>query len=227
MKKYEKIKSLILSIISSPVIRFDLSLLLGLAMNLVYITGNFLSAVLYRSLWSATVTAYHSFFVVMRTYLIYSRGRLEEYRTDSRKIHLVCFRVGITLLLLDFLASAMMLYTVRQNRQVEYSGIVLLGFLIYTLYSLLSSLYGMKKWKNDNQPLHFAAKNMTLAASLMSFFNLQYSLLSSLGAGTVFIRWANTAGGVAIFLIIIFLALRLIVRSASGASLPNRKSQNS
>ncbi len=211
------IKSLIAILISSPALRLDISLHFGLIMNIVYIVENFASAILYRSVWAATVTVYHSLFVAIRAYLIRSRRLSEMGEVSPREIQRICFRVGVILLLLDFSALLLMLYTVSQDRHAEYSGIVLIGFLIYTVYSLISSVYGMLKWSNDNKPLHFAARNMTLAAALMSVFNLQYSLLVSLGASYDFIGRANAVGGFLVFSVIILLSLHLIIKSASGA----------
>ena len=231
MRKHKKagfIKSLFAILISSPAIRLELSLLFGLFMNIVYIVENFASAIIYRSIWSATVTVYHSLFVAIRAYILRWRGLSEEQEATPSEIHRICLRVGVILLLLDFAASIMMLYTVLQDRHTEYSGIVLIGFSLYTVYSLVSSVLGMFKWSNDNKPLHFAARNMTLAAALMSVFNLQYSLFISLGADSAMIGRANAVGGFLIFIIIILLALHLIIKNASIGSIKHRlDSQNS
>lgn len=231
MKKHEKtglIKSLFAILISSPAIRLDLSLLFGLFMNIVYIVENFILAIIYHSIWSATVTVYHSLFVAIRAYLLRWRGLSEAHEARPSEIHRICLRVGVILLLLDFAASVMMLYTVLLDRHTEYSGIALMGFSLYTVYSLASSAFGMFKWSNDNKPLHFAARNTTLAAALMSVFNLQYSLFASLGADSVLIGRANAACGFLIFIIIIILALHLIIKNAFAASIEQRlDSQNS
>lgn len=221
-KKVGILKSLAAILISSPALRLDISLHFGLIMNVVYIAENLASALIYRSVWSATVTAYHSLFVIIRAYLIRSRRSAEMGEVSSDRINQICLRIGVILLLLDFSALGMMLYTIRRGRHVEYSGIVLVGFLIYTVYSLISSVHGMQKWSNDNKTLHFATKNITLAAALMSVFNLQYSLLSSIGLDSASILRVGTAGGVIIFFTIIFLAYRLIVKNIA---LPD--SQNS
>ena len=111
-----------------------------------------------------------------------------------------------------------MIYTIRSGRVVSYSGVVLLGFVIYTVYSLASSLVGMKRHLNDNQPLHFAARNMTLAAALMSVFNLQYSVLVTLGASYYIIDRIIAISGFSIFFVIILLAIRLVVKNLPRGS---------
>lgn len=218
-KKAGIFKSLIAILIASPAMRLDISLHFGLIMNIVYIAENFASAMMYRSVWAATVTAYHSLFVIIRAYLIRSRRLSEMGEVSEGETRHICLRVGIILLLLDFSALSLMLYTVRQNMHTEYSGVVLIGFLIYTVYSLVSSVHGMFRWFNDNKPLHFATRNITFAAALMSLFNLQYSLLSSLGIDADSISRATLAGGFAIFVTIILMSVHLIMKNVRSEEL--------
>lgn len=223
VKKFRRIRALVSIILASPAIRLDLSLLFGLLMNLVYIIENLATAIFQRSVWAATVTVYHSLFIALRAYILRSRRLDEVGKMGSAKIHRICLRVGVILLLLDFSASALMLYTMRLGRHTEYSGVVLFGFVLYTAYSLCSSINGLIKWSNDNKPLHFAARNITLAAALMSLFNLHYSLLSSFGLDSDFIGRIGAAGGFLVFFTMILLALYLIFRSATRVY----RSQNS
>lgn len=197
-------------LLKNPTLRINISLFFGMIINSLYIAGNLASALLYKNIWSATLTAYHSLFLTIRFYLLSAR-RISGRELEAKPI---CFRVGIILLFLDLAATAMMVYTVRSGSLAEYSGIVLLGFLAYTVYSLTSSVLGMRRFANDNQPLHFAVKNMTLTAALMSVFNLQYSVLVSLGTELEVIGRIIALVGFCIFFVIISLAVRLIVKNA-------------
>lgn len=203
----------ILSILKSPIARLSFSLFFGMIVNFIYIAGNLFAALNHKSLWSATLTVYHSLFLTLRFYLLSSSRRCK----DDRQISQVCLRAGILLLFLDLVASIMMIYTIRRGSAVSYSGGVLLGFVIYTAYALSSSILGMKRHANDNQPLQFAARNMTLAAALMSVFNLQYSLLVSVGASSYIIDRIIALSGFSIFFVIILLAIRLVVKNLSGS----------
>jgi len=198
---------------SSPSFRLHLSLFVGMIMNFLYLAGNISSVFINRNLWSATVTFYHLILLIIRSYLLSAR-RLEN---ESERAHRVCLRVGVFLLFLDIAASVMMVYTVRRGYSMRLSGLVLFGFVFYTVYSLTSSVLGMKKWSNDNKPLHFAARNMTLAAALTSVFNLQYSLLTTIGTPSDRIDSIIALGGFLVFFVNILLAVRLIVKSAARA----------
>ena len=205
----------ILMLFKSSATRLSLSLYFGMIVNFIYIAGNLSSALNHKSIWSATITVYHSLFLILRFYLISSSCRCKNDRHISR----VCLRTGILLLFLDLVASIMMIYTIRQGSVIRYSGSVLLGFVIYTVYALSSSIIGMKKHSLDNQPLQFAARNMTLAAALMSVFNLQYSLLVGLGASFYIIERIIALSGFSIFFVIILLAIRLVVKNLDSSKM--------
>lgn len=214
MKKSFNIRKILSLILTNPAFRLSLSLFFGMIMNFMYIAGNLVSAFHRGNIWSATLTVYHSLFLIIRFYLISAKLRCKTEAEKSR----VCLRTGIFLLLLDSTAAAIMIYTIRSGRVVRYSGMVLLGFVIYTVYSLTASVLGMKRHLNDNQPLHFAARNMTLAAALMSVFNLQYSVLVTLGASSYITSRIIALSSFLIFFVIILLAVRLVVKNLPRGS---------
>ncbi len=210
MEFIKKTRLFLLKLIKNPSLRLRVSLFFGAIINFVYLAGNMASALLYNSLWSATVTVYHFMFMAIRMYILFT------VRGEKKNSLDVCLRVGIFLFILDILAAMMMAYTVNTGSSVHYGGLVLLYFLFYTVYSLTSSVLGMKKWRNDNKPLHYAARNMTFASSLMSVFNLQFSLFSTIGLHSSLTEIMIILGGFAVFFVMIFLSFRLIMRGAMG-----------
>ncbi len=214
MKNSLNLSKLISLTLKNPVFRLSISLFFGMIVNFIYIAGNLSSAFINGNVWSGGITVYHSLFLALRFSLLSAKHRCKTQRQISR----VCFRTGIYLLFLDALVGAIMIYTIRSGRVVRYSGTVLLGFVIYTVYSLSSSIVGMKRHLNDNQPLYFATRNMTLAAALMSVFNLQYSVLVTLGASSYIIDRIIAFSGFSIFFVIILLAIRLVVKNLPRSS---------
>ena len=189
--------------------RLNFTLLGGSTVNFAYILGNIASVVLYHSLFSATLTLYHLMLITIRIYIL-SAARAS---LDDRRIARVCLRVGVLLMLLDVAAAFVILYTVSRGRFVSYSGLIFLGFAVYATYSLTSSVLAMKRHAYENNHLHYAARNITLATALMSVFNLQYSVFSYLGADSSIATPAILSGGVLIFSLILAMAIRLIIKS--------------
>lgn len=209
MNIYKRLRDFVLLLLSNRSARLDLSLLLGTLLNLAYISGNAASALIYRSVWSATVTAYHLMLIIIRVYILSSGKASRDGEGGKRAL----LRVGVLLFFLDLASGFMMVYTIRRESFIRYSGIILLGFLIYTLYSVISSTFAMKKHSDDNRDLHFAAKCITLSTSLMSVFNLQYSVFSFLGTNLRLTGRIILLGGIIVFSIILSLSVRLIKRS--------------
>lgn len=221
MKPKINFSKMLFLLFHNPAFRLNLSLFFGIIINFFYIASNLSSAAL-GSIWSASLTVYHGLFLLIRSSLILSRRRCKT----ENQIRKVCFAVGIILLFLDLAAAGVMIYSVRIGKPLTYSGITLLGFLIYTAYSLSVSIIGIKKYANDNQPLHFVAKNMTLASALMSVFNLQYSVLVTIGASLELINRAIALIGFSIFFVIIVLAVRMVVKNLPKSSKICRNSYN-
>ena len=207
MLSKNKIKTAIYALISSPGVRLYFSIFIGLIINVIYIGSNIHTALMHRSFWSSSITVYYLLFIVLRLYL------LRANKMDELSATHCCLTVGIFLLLLTISAGAIIAYSVIVENSVRYSGYVLLAFFVYAVYSLSTSIVGMKKWLNDNQPLHFAARSVTFAAALMSAFNLQYSLLTSLGLSALTVKRANAFGGFAVFFVIAILGITLVFKS--------------
>ena len=208
MIKHEKIKSLVQNLLKNHRVRLRISLFFGAIINLFYLLTNLVGALKYNSIWSATVTGYHLLFVVIRSYLLFyqKKGRVVRPRG------VLLLRVGTFLLLIDLMTLFLMTYSLVLGQSTSYSGSLLICILIFTLYSLTISILGMKRGLNDNNPLHFAAKNLSLAAALMSVFNLQFSLFSSIGIDLMLSKRLIALGGIFSFLFIAYLSCSLIAK---------------
>ena len=214
MKKAINFGKVLSRLLKNDALRLSISLFVGMILNFLYIASNLASAFLYRNIWCATLTVYHGIFLLLRFYLLSSRRRC---KTDTQT-RVVCLRTGIFLLFLDLAATLMMIYTIRLGSPIKYSGVVLVGFAIYTIYSLTASIRGVKKHSNDNQTLHFAARTMTLASALLSVFNLQYSLLITIGVSSYIKDRVVVISGLLVFVTIILLSVRLVVRNLPMSS---------
>ncbi len=205
--------SLLLSILESPAVRLDISLVFGLLMNFFYILVNLFPAVRYRSAWSLAVTVYYAVLVLMRTFLLSSRRFADSVGSDAVRLYASCRLVGRLLLLLDTAIAAVMVYTAREGKIINYPTYIFVGFGIFTVYSVTVSLVGIFRSIKNPAPHTLAARNLTLAAALLSVFNLEYTLLVSLGVDTWVVALINAVGGGLSILLISVMAIRLITLS--------------
>ena len=206
MKNNNALFEYIQKLFVNPTARVPWLMLGGSLMNLLYIASNAASAILYHSIWSTTLTAYHLVLIVIRLYLFFCSRIYSAMGATDR----ICMRVGILLLALDIASAMMMLYSIRQHSYVSYSGLILLGFLIFTIYSVTRSVIDLRKHREGENHLYFAARNISLSTSLMSVFNLQYSVFSFLGAEFLLTGRVVILSGIIVFSIIFFLSVRLM-----------------
>lgn len=200
MKK-RKVKSVLAALIKSPVLRLNISLLSGLLMNSLYIAANLLPAVRYGSAWSLAVTLYYAVLAVLRVFLLLAR---------RDRVYPLCLLVGRLLLFLDGAIGAVMVYTVLYGKIINYPSYIFIAFGIFTAYSVTGSALGVVRSLRRKSPYTLAARNLTLAAALLSLFNLGYTLLVTLGAGHRTVLLLNILGGGFFVLLIGVLAVRLI-----------------
>lgn len=197
----------------------NLSLALGALLNLLYIVGNIASALLYQNLWSATLTAYHLVMITIRLFLLSA----VRHSSDEQKIYRICHRVGVLLLISDLAAAFIIIYTLWSGAYNSYSGIIFLGILTYSVYSLASSLLAIKRHASNNKFLHLTAKTISLSTALMSIYNLQHSFFALIGANSAASKLVTLLVGVGVFSTILIMSLKLIKRTR----LLLYKSQNS
>jgi hypothetical protein len=105
-----------------------------------------------------------------------------------------------------------MIYSIRRDSFASYSGLFLLGFLAFTVYSLTRSARDIRRYRDGANHLYFTAKSISLSTSLMSVFNLQYSLLALFGADNNLSARAIFLCGMSVFSIILFLSFSLMRR---------------
>ena len=212
-EKRGSISSLFLSIIESPAVRLDISLIFGLFMNLFYISVNLFPAIRYGSAWSLAVTVYYAVLVLMRLFLLSARRLAGSVGEDAARLCASCRLVGRLLLLFDTAIAAVMVYTVADGKIIDYPWYIFIGFGIFTVYSVSGSLVGILRSLKNNAPHTLAARNLTLAAALLSVFNLEYTLLVSLGVERNTVMLVNFLCGALSVILIGFLAVRLIAVS--------------
>lgn len=207
------ISSLFLSILESPAVRLDISLIFGLVMNIFYISVNLFPAIRYRSAWSLAVTLYYTVLVLMRLFLLSSHRFTGSVGKDAARLYSSCRLVGRLLLLLDVVIGAVMIYTVADGKIIDYPLYIFIGFGIFTVYSVAGSLVGIFRSLKRSTLHSLAVRNLNFAAALLSVFNLEYTLLVTLGVSREIILFVNTAVGALCAFFIGFMGVRLIMIS--------------
>ena len=209
MKKVKRALCCIRRAISKNAVRMNISLVLGAGLNFLYIAGNIASALLFQNIWSATLTAYHLVMITIRLFLLSA----VRHSTNEEKIYRICHKVGVLLLISDLAAALIIIYTLNQGSYNSHSGIIFLGILSYSVYSLASSLLAIKRDTDSNMLLRFTVKTISLSTALMSIYNLQYSFFALVGADSRASSLVILFVGIGVFSTIFLMSLRLIKRT--------------
>ena len=175
-----------------------ITLVFGALFNLLYVGSNIISGLIYHSIWYFSLTLLHGLLLAARVYLL-SAIRVETSGGD-RDFRLVK-RIGYSLLAVDTLTLALYFYSVMTESIVEYNSAFIYPILIYGIYSIVASLYGIFLSAKNKSPIYLAYRNLTLTTAIFTVFNLSYSLYLSMDR-------RNTLG--VLFIITLGSELRLL-----------------
>jgi hypothetical protein len=206
MSNFETIRAGIYKLFSSKALRMKLSLTFGALLNFIYIAGNIASALLYQNLWSATLPAYHLVMITIRLYLLSAARNSADKPKELR----ICHRVGVLLLLSDLAAAFIIIYTLQRGAHSSYSGVIFLGILCFSVYSLTSSIMAIRRHRGEKNYLHMTARTISLSTALMSIYNLLHSFFALAGADFQASSLVVLLAGVGVFSAILVLSLRLM-----------------
>ncbi len=190
----------------------NITLYRSLAINLLYVAVNAVSAVIYRTCWFAIFAVYYGIMAVMRFLLLrYVRrtgigvNRLEELKR-ARFCSYILTSVNVAL-------SGAVLMMVYYNRGFEYQGFLIYVVAIYTFYSTITASIDMVKYRKYKSPVMSVSKVIKLASALFSVLFLETAMFSQFGADTSpeAKRIMIMATGAGISVIVVATALYMII----------------
>lgn len=198
------------SLLHNAVFRHTIGLYGGFAINCFYAVLNFGSGMRYRSGWSYTVAGYYIALSVIRFFLV----RSVKHRTDRIMQIKRYKKTGILMFWLNAMICIMLTYSILQNRSTEYSGWIIYLNALYTFYLAISAVIAVVKYRTFQYPVMSAAKDISLAAALMSVFNLQTAMISRFGENDEhFRKLANCLTGFCVAGITFIIAFFMILKA--------------
>lgn len=157
--------------------RTHISLFASLAVNLLYVGINVISAVLYNSNWFWVLAFYYTILAIMRFLLVKGIGtdRLTELRRSR-----IC---GAILLTINLALSASVLMILYQGKGYSYSGNLIYAMAAYTFYITTIAIMNLIKYRKFGNPVMSMTKIISMAAALVSMLSLETAMFSSFGDG--------------------------------------------
>lgn len=184
----------------------------ALCINLIYAAIKFYSGIYYSSTWLITLALYYTILAVMRFLLViqFNSHEIGKQPIKEQRMAGVC---GLLLLLLTVVLAAAAMQMILQNQTYDYPGSLIYAAAAYAFYSVGVSLYNWFKYRLQNSPLLFAAKNCSLASALVSMLAMQTAMLTRFGSDEHFKMVMNIFSSTAVCLIVLILSLFMIRKS--------------
>lgn len=186
-KRYKEIKQ---KIYDNPIgnryltdssFRTHISLYISLGINLLYVGMNFISYILYHSMWFVILAVYYATLALMRFILLrYVRGEgIGANRLTELKRTKLC---AFILLTLNFVLSGAVLMILYQDKGYDYPGFLIYVIAMYTFYMTTHAIVDMVKFRKYNSPVMMTTKIIALSAALVSMLSLETAMFSQFGA---------------------------------------------
>ncbi len=183
-------------------LRLNLRLFASLGMNGLYVVTNGVLAAVYRDPLLCTVAVYYAILALMRFRLL----RTDKSELSPEKTRRLAYTVGISLILLDLIMSALVTASLLSWSIRRYNPVPVIPqalFLLFFLSGALSRLVHLKK----RNSISACVDAISFSAALFSFFNL-LCYLSHVG---LFINHHALLAYVGVFILFAVLAIAVLV----------------
>ena len=192
-------------------LRYKVSLISSLSLNVIYVLFKFITGIFYKSLWLISFAIYYLILVITRLNLIKEEFKKNKTIKDE---YLQYRKSAITLLFINVFLTIIILIIVNQDIIISYNQIVTISIAVYTFYLLISSIVNLFKYRKLKSPLISASKVVNVITSLISILSLEIAMLGTFGAEKeMFNELMIMATGGGICTIIIFISLYMIIKS--------------
>lgn len=185
----------------------------SLAVNLLYIATNAVSAVVYNTHWFAIFAIYYWIMAVMRFILseYMRKNNIGENIYSELKRARACAYILLTV---NLILSGVVLMMIYYDRGFSYQGFLIYVMAVYTFFITITAVKDVIRYRRYRSPVMSVAKVIKLAASLFSMLFLETAMFSQFGQETPeeTKRIMIMATGAGISVIVVSVSVYLIVR---------------
>lgn len=165
-------------------LRLRFSLYLGLAINAGFAIMKVVFGFLYNSAWLYAVAGYNMilsiirFFLVRRDMSTRKSETEEERRIFARKAYRL---TGYLMCFLNVAISVIVIMVVVHNQTIIYHEFVIYAIAAYSFYSIGKAIFDVIKYRNHENRVFTAIKEVAFAKALVSIFTMQVAMLTQFG----------------------------------------------
>lgn len=197
--------------------RTKATLMMGLAINLVYVAIKLTMGVMAQSLWFLFIGVYYLMLVVMRLSLLRHMATQNGCINRIQELHLAR-RCGILLLVMNQALVFIVTLVVQQNRSYAYPGFMIYAMAAYSFYAIIAAIINLTRQVKKKDPILSVIRVIGLTTAMVSIFSLETAMLTQFGqADSPIFRQLMTGGtGAVICLCVLLMAIVMIVRATKA-----------
>lgn len=182
--------------------------IVGFVWNCAYVAFMGILAIMTKSAWYISITAYYLILTWMKANIFYSK---KKYNTEEKKARAYRF-CGIMFMLLMIAFSGVIVLIYTTNMYFEYAGLVIYAVAAYTFFKLVRAIISAVKSRKDDNLYFQSLRNINLVATIISIIVLQVAMFQAFAPQhNQSIANGLTGGGVA--LVIIVLGIYMIIKA--------------
>lgn len=190
------------------------SLILSIAINMVYGGYHLIAGVLYHSAWLFSNGVYYLVLCLIRLMLV--RYEKKQAALDNPKDRQILGWKGFSLcgslmFLLNIAMSGMVIQMIRDGRGSSYPEMMVYAVALYTFYRLTTAIIRVVRSRKDGNPIYGAARNINLTAAMMALYALQITMLNVFGDGSGNDIVINSLSGAGVCILAVLGALGMVL----------------
>lgn len=197
--------------------RAEISLYMGLAVNLLYAVIKMMSGILYRSIWFGALAGYYLLLSLLRFSLlnyVNHRNAGQNLLAEWKRYRLC----GVILLVMNQALAVVVALVVYRNSGFDYPGTLIYIMAMYTFYAVINAIRNMIRYKREGSPALSASKVIALVAALVSVLSLETAMLSQFGSAEEesFRQIMTGLTGGAVCTLVLAMAIYMIVNATKN-----------
>lgn len=195
--------------------------LISFAITIAFATMNLVSAIRYRLIWYAAISAYYFILTFFRGgTLLADRKCRKKYAGGGNKYEMSKWRIylsgGAFLTVLEFAMAAAVTQLILSGRPTRSGEIMAISSAAYTFYKMIMAVYNLFKARKFSDPVAQSLRNLNFADACMSVVSLTVLMIATFddGGSTPEMLYVKAIVGFAACAIIIAMAAVMIITAA-------------
>jgi len=181
---------------------------ISFTLNVTYISFVLVMAIMSKTAWYFTITAYYVVLAFMKGNVFHSK---RKYGTEIKEAKAFRFS-GIMFVVMTIVFSGVIVLIYKANHYFEYAGLLIYAVAAFTFYKLVLAIINIFKARKHDSLYIQNIRNINLANALISIIILQVAMFQAFSPESN-LGFANALTGALVSAIILVVGIIMIVKA--------------